>query len=144
MTLEEVYVTEGLLDALLDLAKRREPNSVSTLVAVTPAGELEFTDEVTLDPSTPVFTDFYIPSDGRAVDAVFGVDVTVPHAETQGRFVSHPLGELDVSSRDDLHEVVLVAVPPWTRADAAAFDRSGRRLQLHVVDAIPPDLDFEG
>lgn len=97
-----------------------------------------------LDPGTPVFTDLYFPSAGRSVDAVFGVDVSVPHGQAQGRFVSHPLGELGVSKTDDLHEVVLVAVPPWTREDVAAFDRSGRRLDLRIVAAAPPERPFDG
>jgi hypothetical protein len=54
------------------------------------------------------------------------------------------LGELGVSKTDDLHEVVLVAVPPWTREDVAAFDRSGRRLELRIVAAAPSEQPFEG
>lgn len=138
---EHCHATEGLVDALLDLAAGREPNRVSTLLAVTPAEELE--DDGTLDPGVPVFTDFYLPSEGRSIDAVFGMDVSVPHGQAQGRFVSHPLGELSVSMEDDLHEVVLVAVPPWTRDDVGAFDRSGSRLGLSIVDASPPERTFE-
>lgn len=158
-------VTTGLLDALLELAATREPESVSALLAVTPAGELDAAavdggreDEsartapaprpdatvADLDPATPVFTDVYLPSEGRSVDAVFGMDVSVPHGQGQGRFVSHPRGELAVSSADDLHEVVVVAVPPWTREDVAAFDRTGRRLPLELVAAAPPEHPFEG
>jgi|AntRauTorcE11898_2_1112593.scaffolds.fasta_scaffold25685_2 hypothetical protein len=156
---ETCYVTGGLLDALLAIAADREPGSVSTLLLVSKAGDLEAVDtggsgdapaEPTtptsirdLDPETPVFTDLYFPSASRSVDAVFGVDVSVPHGQAQGRFVSHPLGELDVSKTDDLHEVVLVAVPPWTREDVAAFDRSGRRLDLRIVAATPPEQPFE-
>lgn len=151
----ECRVTAGLLDALLELAADREPESVSTLLAVTPAGDLDDSagdgaDGVggasvgDLEPATPVFTDVYVPSEGRSVDAVFGMDVSVPHGQAQGRFVSHPLGDLSVSTTDDLHEVVLVAVPPWTRDDVAAFDRSGRRLRLSVVAATPPERPFEG
>jgi len=191
---EECRVTAGLLDALLELAAAREPESVSTLLAVTPAGDLESATAdgggdaaggdgagaggpesgdsgaggtgstgaartgtgrdggdttvapslADLDPGVPVFTEFYVPSAGQSVDAVFGMDVSVPHGQAQGRFVSHPLGELSVSTGDDLHEVVLVAVPPWTRDDVAAFDRSGRRLPLDVVSAAPPERPFEG
>jgi hypothetical protein len=148
------YLTGGLLDALLAIASDREPDAVSTLLLTSPAGELESdptadagggagdgtdvegnrgrtantaVDE--LDPGTPVFTDLYFPSAGRSVDAVFGVDVSVPHGQAQGRFVSHPLGELSVSKTDDLHEVVVVAVPPWTR---------------EIVTATPPEQPFEG
>lgn len=151
---EHCYVTGGLVDALLAIAADREPQRVSTLLLVSRAGDLEFdggsaartTPEAPadLDPETPVFTDLYLPSAGRSVDAVFGMDVSVPHGQAQGRFVSHPTGELSVSTTDDLHEVVLVAVPPWERADVAAFDRSGRRLDLTVLPAAPPEQAFDG
>lgn len=154
---DRCFVTAGLLDALRELAADREPEAVSTLLATTPAGEFDvalgvggaIVDEDAivddgLAPETPVFTDFYLPSEGRSVDAVFGMDVSVPHAQAQGRFVSHPRGELSVGTRDDLHEVVLVAVPPWGRDDVAAFDRSGTRLALRVVDAAPPERAFDG
>lgn len=160
--IETCYVTTGLLDALLAIAEDRDPDAVSTLMLVSEAGvlhdvEASDSDEShdrpsatatttvrDLDPETPVFTDLYFPSTGRSVDAVFGVDVSVPHGQAQGRFVSHPLGELSVSKADDLHEVVLVAVPPWTREDVAAFDRSGRRLDCRIVAAAPPETPFEG
>jgi len=162
---ETCYVTAGLLDALLSIAEDREPDDVSTLLLVSEAGDLEdsiedsaiadldATDDTLpagatavgdLDPETPVFTDLYFPSTSRSVDAVFGVDVSVPHGQAQGRFVSHPLGELSVSKADDLHEVVVVAVPPWTRDDVAAFDRSGHRLDCQIVAAAPPERPFEG
>ena len=144
---ETCYVTGGLLDALLAIASDREPDSVSTLLVVSRAGELDelpASEDDDLDPETPVFTDLYFPSASRSVDAVFGMDVSVPHGQAQGRFVSHPLGELSISNTDDLHEVVLVAVPPWTREDVAAFDRSGRRLELRIVAAAPPEQPFEG
>lgn len=200
---ESCTVTGGLLDALLAIAADREPDSVSTLLLVSRAGDLETDrpdavaeeplpeDESTpagssegktggsaeagtaratngrtagsaksgavaapdgsidvtvddLDPDEPVFTDLYLPSAGRSIDAVFGMDVSVPHGQAQGRFVSHPLGELSVSTTDDLHEVVLVAVPPWGRDDVAAFDRSGRRLELRIVAAAPPAEPFDG
>jgi hypothetical protein len=35
--------------------------------------------------------------------------------------------------------VVFVAVPPYDRASVAAFGRDGRRRDLHVVDAEPPE-----
>ncbi|GAB3685813.1 hypothetical protein GCM10028857_16880 [Salinarchaeum chitinilyticum] len=159
--IETCYVTGGLLDALLAIAEDRDPDAVSTLLLVSEAGDLDdveppapngndgqspgaVTAAGDLDPQTPVFTDLYFPSTGRSVDAVFGVDVSVPHGQAQGRFVSHPLGELSVSKADDLHEVVLVAVPPWTREDVAAFDRSGRRLDCRIVAAAPPESPFEG
>jgi hypothetical protein len=103
---------------------------------VTRAGELPGTD---LDPETPVFTHFYMPDSGGSVSAVFGVDLGTPVGQTQGRFVSHPQGDLRLSKRDDLHEVVFVGVPPWDESSLAAFDRSGREQSLTVLDVEPPE-----
>ncbi len=129
-------MTAGLLETLLRLARDREPGSLSTPLVATPAGELEGTD---LAGETPVFTEFYMPTDHRAVDAVFGIDVTIPHGQTQGRFITHPDGRLTVSSRDDLHEVVIIAAPPWEHEHVSAFDRRGRQLRLDIIDAVPPE-----
>ncbi|WP_226007593.1 hypothetical protein [Natrinema salinisoli] len=133
-----VYVTRGLVDVLLDLASDADPSDVTTGVSVTPASELEGADG--LPPETPVFTDFFLPDPGNSVNAVFGVDLSTPAGQTQGRFVSHPVGELEVTRRDDLAQVVFVAVPPWTVGEDtfAAFDRSGERQPLEIVDASPP------
>lgn len=136
-----VFATEGLLDALLDAAAATDPEGLSMALSVTPAGDLDGADG--LDPKRPVFTDLYVPQGNRSVNAVFGMDVTIPPHQTQGRFLSHPDGRRDVSLEDDLHEVVLVAVPPWERDDVAAFDRSGRRLALTVLDAVPPVDEFD-
>lgn len=133
-----VYVTRGLVDVLLGLASDADPESVTTGLSVTPAGELEGAGS--LPPETPVFTDFFLPDPGNAVNAVFGVDLSTPARQTQGRFVSHPLGELEVSKEDDLAQFVFVAVPPW-EPDAGsirAFDRSGTRQPLELIDAEPP------
>lgn len=132
-----VYVTRGLLDALVELAEARDPDSVTVLLSVSPAGDLEGAPE--LSPETPVFTDLYLPTEQSSINAVFGVDMTTPPRQSQGRFISHPLGELDVSLTDDLHEVMLVATPPWTRESVGAFDRRGRRRSLTVLDATPPE-----
>jgi hypothetical protein len=86
----------------------------------------------------PVFTHFYLPRDDDSVSAVFGVDLGTPVGQTQGRFVSHPRGELSVSETDDLHEVVFVAVPPWDDDSVAAFDRRGTRREFSVLDVEPP------
>lgn len=133
-----VYVTRALVDVLLDLASDADPDDVTTGVSVAPAGDLEGADE--LPPEAPVFTDFYLPDPRNSVNAVFGVDLSVPARQVQGRFVSHPVGELEVTRRDDLAEIVFVAVPPWTADEQsfAAFDRSGRRQPLEIVDASPP------
>lgn len=150
----DVYVTRGLLDALLELAAGEDPDAVSAAIAVTPAGELDWSaapdgaaesdslidtaGAADLDPGTPVFTDLFLPQERRSVNAVFGMNMTIPPHQTQGRFLSHPLGRLEVTKEDDLHEVVLVAVPPWDGDAVAAFDRRGRRRTLVVLDAAPP------
>ncbi|RBI64277.1 hypothetical protein [halophilic archaeon] len=131
-----VYVTQGLVEALLELAAEAEPEKVTISLAVTPAGDLS--GDVDLSPETPVFTHFYPPDAGGSVTAVFGIDLSIPAGQTQGRFVSHPQGPLEVTRSDDLHETVIVAVPPWDDDSVAAFDRSGRRQSLSRVDAEPP------
>ncbi|ELY51232.1 hypothetical protein [Natronorubrum bangense] len=133
-----IYITRALADVLLDLASDADPDRVTTGVSVTPAGELEGADIPT---ETPVFTDFYLPDPGNAVNAVFGVDLSTPARQTQGQFVSHPVRELEVTRRDDLAEVIFVAVPPWDLDERsfAAFDRRGKRQQLEIIDASPPE-----
>ncbi|WP_265108280.1 hypothetical protein [Halosolutus halophilus] len=136
-----VYVTRALVDVLLDLASGADPDRVTTGVSVTPAGKLEGDDAAAIPAETPVFTDFYLPDPGNAVNAVFGVDLTTPARQTQGQFVSHPLRELEVTKRDDLAEVIFVAVPPWQidERSFAAFDRSGDRQPLEIIEATAPD-----
>lgn len=131
-----LYVTRGLVETLLRLARERDPEGTTIPLSVTQAGEIP---DANLDPETPVFTHFYLPSAGSSVNAVFGVDLGTPVGQTQGRFVSHPRGDLRLSKRDDLHEVVFVAVPPWDQDDIAAFDRSGREQSLTVLDVEPPE-----
>jgi len=135
-----VHITRGLVETLLRLGRERDPNSVTIALSVTAAGELEDTD---LSDETPVFTHFYLPEAGGSVRAVFGVDLGTPAGQTQGRFVSHPNGDLGVSKRDDLHEVVFVGVPPWEASSLAAFDRSGRKRDVEIVDAEPPEETVE-
>ena len=131
-----VYATRGLVDALLDLAAGADPDDLTVSLAVTPAGKLD--GDVAASPDVPVFTHFYPPDAGQSLTAVFGVDLSVPAGQTQGRFVSHPRGNLEVAKTDDLHETMLVAVPPWDPSSLAAFDRSGRKRPLELVDAAPP------
>jgi len=131
-----VYITRGLAETLLRLAGERDPERVNIRVSVTPARDLDGTE---LPGETPVFTHFYMPEAGGSIDAVFGVDLGTPPGQTQGRFLSHPLGELAVTQTDDLAEVVFVAVPPWETDSLAAFDRSGQRKDLDLVDAVPPE-----
>jgi len=131
-----VYVTRGLVETLLRLAREAEPDDVTISLAVTPAAELPDAD---LDPETPVFTDFYLPSAGGSVNAVFGMDLGTPAGQTHGRFVSHPGGYMGVSELDDLHEVVFVAIPPWDTESFGAFDRSGRAQDVTILDVEPPE-----
>ncbi|MFC6716945.1 hypothetical protein ACFQGT_16175 [Natrialbaceae archaeon GCM10025810] len=136
-----VYITRGLADVLLGLASDADPDQISTGVSVTPAGDLEGADADALPPKTPVFTHFVLPEIGSSITFVFGVDLSTPARGAQGRFVSHPVGELSVSRRDDLAQVVFVAVPPWGTNEESfgAFERSGDRLPLEILDAEPPE-----
>lgn len=131
-----VYVTRGLVETLLRMAREAEPNDVTISLAVTKAKELP---EADLDPKTPVFTDFYLPSAGSSVNAVFGMDLGTPAGQTHGRFVSHPDGYMGVSKLDDLHEVIFVAIPPWDTDSFGAFDRSGRPVEVDILDVEPPE-----
>ncbi|QSG12012.1 Proteasome lid subunit RPN8/RPN11, contains Jab1/MPN domain metalloenzyme (JAMM) motif [Halapricum desulfuricans] len=133
---ETRYITEGLLEYLLEYAGDRDPQSVTVSLDATPAGELDGLD---LDPETPIFTHVYLPQAGSSVNAVFGMDLGTPVGQTDGRFVSHPTGELSVSETDDLHAVVFVAVPPWDQSSLAAFDPGGRRLPIEVLAVEPPE-----
>lgn len=132
-----VYATAGLLGALLELAGDRDPRSITVSLAVTAADELD----VDLPGDATVYTDFYLPDAGGSVQAVFGMDLGTPSG--QGRFVSHPDGTLRLTPTDDLHEVVFVAVPPYETESVAAFERSGRRLALEVVDVDPPERGLD-
>jgi hypothetical protein len=124
------------VDVLLELAEEADPEETTVSLAVTPASEFEDLDEV--PPDTPVFTHFYPPEAGQSITAVFGMDLSVPAGQTHGRFISHPRGNLEVDKTDDLHEAILIAVPPWNEPSLAVFDRSGRKQPLEVVDAEPP------
>lgn len=139
-----IYITRALVEVLCDLASDADPNQVTTGVSVTPARYLEGAWE--LPPETPVFTDFYFPTDRNSVNAVFGVDLATPARSAEGIFVSHPVGELEVSERDDLAQVIFVAVPPWCHdgRSFAAFDRFGARRELEIVDAAPPEQSLPG
>jgi len=131
-----IYITRGLVETLLRFAAESDPDRVTVPLSVTPASELPAAD---LAGETPVFTHFYMPNAGDALNAVFGVDLKTPAAQTPGVFVSHPLGELKVTRRDDLREVVFLAVPPWSEESFRAFDRKGRGQELSVLDVEPPE-----
>ncbi|MFB6353838.1 MAG: hypothetical protein ABEJ92_07100 [Halobacteriales archaeon] len=130
-----VYVAAALLEALCDLAAERDPEPVSVPLGVTSAGSLDPEQDI----EGPVFTHFYLPEAGRSVRAVFGVDLGTPSGASPGLFRSHPDGRLGVSKRDDLREVVFVAVPPWGPDDVAAFDRRGRRRPFERLDVTLPE-----
>ena len=128
-----VYITRGLLTVLLELGADRDPDSVTVSLVVTPAADLD----VDIPTSAAVFTDLYLPETGDSVTAVFGMDLSTP--EAAGRFVTHPDGQLALTERDDLHEVVFVAVPPYEDDCVAAFDRSGDTVPVDVLDVAPPE-----
>lgn len=134
---QPVFLTRPLLETLLERAREAEPDPVSIGLAVTRAEELSGADELPAD--APVFTHLYLPTRSNSVSFVFGVDLQTPPGRTQGQFVAHPRSALRVTKRDDLREVVIVAVPPWDADSVAAFDRRGRRRPLRIVDATPPD-----
>ncbi len=134
------YITRGLVETLLRLGRESEPDPTTVPLSVTQASTLDGAD---LPPEAPVFTHFYLPNKGDAVNAVFGVDLTTPVGQTPGLFVSHPRGDLRLSKRDDLREVVFVGVPPWDDSGIAAFDRGGDRLEYQVLEAAPPSETVE-
>jgi hypothetical protein len=131
-----VYVTRGLAESLLRSAAEADPDQVSISLSVTPAADLPDAD---LPPETPVFTHFYMPEAGGSVNFVFGVDLGTPAGQTQGRFVSHPNGELRVRQTDDFKELIFVAVPPWDTDALAVFDRRGQEQPLELLDVEPPE-----
>ena len=131
-----VYVTRGLVEVLLDTAADAEPDSVNVVLSTTSAGE--FPADLDLDPETPVLSHFYFPDVGGSVNAVFGVDLGTPAGRGRARFVSHPQGPRRPTKQDDYAAAVFVAVPPWDESSLAAFDRSGRKLDVTVLDAEPP------
>jgi hypothetical protein len=131
-----VYVTRGLIDVLLDLAEDAEPKALDVTLSSTPAHE--FDADLGFDPETPILTHFYLPEAGWPVSAVFGMDIGTPAGRGRARFITHPQGRLEVSERDHMAAVMLVAVPPWDERSYAAFDRAGRQLELVVLDVEPP------
>jgi hypothetical protein len=131
-----IYLTRGLLETLLRFAEERDPESTTVPLAVTRARDIP---ELELPDETAVFTHFYMPSEGDALNAVFGVELGIPSGETPGVFVSHPMGRLELTKRDDLREVVFVAAPPWEDDSTRAFGRDGVRQEYTVLDVEPPE-----
>jgi hypothetical protein len=131
-----LYVTRGLVDTLLRFAAEKDPEQVTVPLAVTRARDLP---EADLPDETPVFTHFYMPSEGDAVNAVFGMQLGIPSGETPGIFVSHPVQRLELTREDDLREVIFIAVAPWEEDSLAAFERSGDEQEYTVLDIEPPE-----
>ena len=131
-----IYITRGLVETLLRFGSEKDPDSTTIPLAVTRAEELP---DAELPDDTPVFTHFYMPSEGDALNAVFGVNLTNPAGQTPGVFVSHPRGDLRVSRRDDLREVIFVAVPPWEERSLKAFGRSGDAREYSILELEPPE-----
>lgn len=130
---KRIYITEGLVKALLEIASRQDPQPVAIDLGATKAKEYnEISDK--LDGETLVLTDMYMPTDQQSVSAVFGMDISTPVGRTYGRFVSHPDGTLDLTTKDNLHEIVIVAVPPWNQKQIKAFDRRGRAMEMEMLD----------
>ncbi|WP_396612637.1 hypothetical protein ACH9L7_05005 [Haloferax sp. S1W] len=132
----KIYVTRGLVDVLLEMAEAAEPSDVNVVLASTPAGE--FDADLGIDPETPVLTHFYMAEAGGSVSAVFGIDLGTPAGRGRARFLTHPQGPFELTERDDLAAVVLLAVPPWEDKTFGAFDRAGRKLDVTILDAEPP------
>ena len=168
MSRDPLWITHPLLTVLLELAADADPRSVNVLLLASPAGDLEPLPDAALEspgrdpgrpqkrpareptaladlaPETPVYTDFYFPDVGNAVRNVFGVDLGTPPGQADGRFLSHPDGDPEMSVRDDLHAVVLVAIPPWEPGNVSAYDRHSRPRDLRIVAAGTAQDDFEG
>ncbi len=158
-----LHVTAPLLSVLLEIAADAEPDPANVHLIATPAGDLDPLSEsapdseplregsntkrrplADLDPSTPVYSDFYFPEVGNSLHFVFGVDLGTPAGQSRGRFLSHPDGNPDVTMRDDLAATMLVAVPPWKPANVAAYDRDSTDRDLVIVDGKTPEQDFDG
>ena len=139
-----VYVTSGLVEVLLDLAADAEPEPVNVVLASSAAAGLSFEGDrpAELADDDAVLTHFYLPDAGQSVRAVFGVDLGTPAGRGRARFLSHPQGPRELTERDDFAAVVLLAVPPWD--SLVAFDRSGARLDVEVLDAAPPRESLAG
>ncbi|MFC7098352.1 hypothetical protein [Halobaculum marinum] len=131
-----VHVSADLLSLLLERATDADPGAENVVLDATAAGDL-VDPPATLDPTTPVLTHFYFPGAAGSVSKVFGMDLGRPAG--RARFLSHPDGDRRLTEEDDLAATVLVAVPPYDTDHVVAYDRRGRRRELVVVDAAPPE-----
>lgn len=129
-----VYITGGLLDVLLSRAAEADPQSETIQLALVDADQLGIEE---VDDDAEVFGEFYLPETGNSIEAVFGMNVSVPPGQTPGIFISHPNGELSVTTTDELAERIFIAIPPWERSSVSVFDRRGRERQLKILEAYP-------
>ncbi|QZA89237.1 hypothetical protein K0C01_03570 [Salinarchaeum sp. IM2453] len=137
-----VYITEGLVKALLEIASRQDPQPVSVDLGATKAREYNDVSDK-LGAETLILTDMYMPTDQQSVSAVFGMDISTPAGRTYGRFVSHPDGTLGLTTKDNLHEIVIVAVPPWNQKQIKAFDRKGKAMSMEMLDVDLPESEID-
>ncbi|WP_435127638.1 hypothetical protein [Halobaculum sp. D14] len=136
-----VTITSDLLSVLLEQAAEADPSVVNVVLNTTPARDLTGVPPG-VDPETPVLTHFYFPGASGSVTAVFGMDLGRPRG--RARFLSHPDGDPTLTEADDLAAAVLVATPPYDQDDVVAYDRSGDRLELRVLEATPPEEHLDG
>lgn len=147
---DSVFVARPLLDVLLEFASDSDPQAVSIGLATVTAKMLVQNLDApadtmsldALDPDQPVYAEFFLPSAGKSVENVFGVNLATSPGRTRGRFVSHPDGDTGLSVTDDLSVRVLVATPPYDGENVRAYDRNGRRLELVLVAADAPDEEI--
>lgn len=135
-----VIITRGLLTVLLERAAAVDPEAVNVLLDTTPVRDLHGATGG-VDPAAPALTHFYLPEAGGSVRAVFGMDLGTPAG--RARFISHTSGNPTLTQTDDFAAAVLVAVPPYEERDITAYDRGGRKLDLHILDATPPEEHIE-
>lgn len=125
-----IYISQELIKTLLDIAERSDPKKISIGLCVNKAESLNLDN---IPGKTPIFNDFYFPS-GKSLKKIFGVDISTPPMSTQGRFISHPSGFSKLSKRDNFHEIVFIAVPPWDQDSVKVFDRSGKNYELNIIE----------
>ena len=131
-----VHITADLLSLLLERAAESDPGAENVVLDATDAGDL-VDPPGDVDPGTPVLTHFYFPGASGSVTEVFGMDLGRPPG--RARFLSHPDGNRRLTEEDDLAAAVLVATPPYDGEHVVAYDRRGRRRELVVLDAVPPE-----
>lgn len=125
-----VFIIEDLLDTLLDLASRSDPRKISIGLASENSKNLDLKN---IPSNIEVFYDFYYPS-GKSIKEVFGMDISTPPSSTQARFISHPSGYTKIMKEDELHRIIFIAVPPWTKESIKVYNRNGEEYNLEIID----------